>query len=411
MIEEPPERAPGQLDESEKRRGGALFLWWAIACLAIVTLYTSAPYVREMQVALREALQEHFDLIFKSTVVLLAICLVVSGAWVQLRRTVERGSSDGNRRRRVLKALLVKPALSCLVALLYWVGLYYVICTNPAKGVRIIEFIHLFEYTLITILVLKAVSRTVSGPRAYILAFLIMYLVGLGDEAIQGYIARRVGEFRDVRINAVVSGLALLSVWLVFSPSGLAGKINRGQIRRILPIGAACILATAAFISAIHVGYRIEDKSCGVFYSLFSKDELLDRAQKANIGPALPKRELPKSTNGIDYWAPEDFYRTESRKHRIERDIFLREGRFWEAFCEEKIRRVYYTRFADWERWGGWTESMMRKRFGPFDTSSFQSYHHDLVFRGFEHWSVWVAAAVACIGLYVVGILFQNNKG
>ncbi|MBN1591611.1 MAG: VanZ family protein [Candidatus Coatesbacteria bacterium] len=382
---------------------------WTVASLvSVLALYYSAPYVRELQIMLRRALQDYFDSIFKGTVGLLGAGLLVSGIYLELHRA--KGDEAGNSRRLGL-IMLRKVALIVLVVVLYYFGLFYAICTNPARGVRIIEFIHLFEYSLITILVLKAVSGFIHGYAGYLAAFLLMYLVGLGDEAVQGYIARRVGEFRDIRINAIVAGLALISAWAIFSPRSLSAKLERRQVRPILILTTLCVLASAAFILCFHIGYRIENENCGVLYSLYSEKELLDRSSGTLAGPLLPPGGSVSLAEIRGYWAAQNFYETEAHKHLAEREKLRNEGHYWGAFCEEQIRQIYYSKYTNPDEWKEWTRERMTEKFGDYDTSSFVSFHHDLVFRGWKAWHVLTSAFAACVLLLIVGIFCGGTRG
>lgn len=385
-------------------------VWWCLAGTATLALYVSAPYVTEIQTLLRQTFQDYFDTIFTTTVLVLGLALLVSGIWVELKR--EKAKVAGGKPTPQLRKIALKQlALSGLCAALYYVGLTYVLAASPSKGVRIIEFIHLFEYSLVTALVLKAISTTLSGRAVYVVGALVMFLVGLGDEAVQGYLARRVGEFRDVLTNVVVIGLALVSVALVFSPPRLTGRTLRQHKGVILALAAVVVSATALFIDVFHIGYRIQDDRCGVFYSLFPKDELLRRSNSATLGPNLPTGASLSTAKVRGYWAPEDFYATEARKHKAERDIFLQEQKYWQAFCEEQMRRLYYRQYADQGNWASWTFARMREQFGDFDAASFTSYHHDLVFRDWNRWYVWLAGFCACIILLVVGIVLRDTRG
>ena len=388
-----------------------LWPWRCTVVVSVFALYASAPYVREMQVLLRRSLQDHFDVIFRGTIAVLGVALLVSGVWLEIKRARLEGRYGARRPSPFGRLVLRRITLAAFCVVLYYFGLVYAVCTNPAQGVRIIEFIHLFEYSLITILILKTVSGSIRGYAAYIAAFLVMYLVGLGDEAIQGYIARRVGEFRDIRINAIVSGLAIVSVALVFSPRVLSGRLRLRHLRPILLLTGICVIATAAFILSFHIGHRIDDERCGVFYSLYPREELLERSCSAVSGPLPPRGGSSASAAIRGYWAAEDFYETEAYKHLAEREKLRRQGQYWEAFCEEHVRRIYYARYADLGEWKDWTVRRMREQFGDYDISAFVSYHHDLVFRGWKSWHVLLAAFVACIPLLIVGIVFGGTRG
>ena len=408
-----------------------LWLWWGVTAASVLALYAAAPYVLELQILLRERLQDYFDVIFRATIAVLGVGLLASGLCIELRRSRSARSHEARRSlegrhgglplqtwphearrpRSVGKIVLKKTALSALCVVLYYFGLYWVICTDPAQGVRIIEFVHLFEYSLLAMLVLKAVSASLKGRAAYFAAFLAMYLIALGDESVQGYIARRVGEFRDVQTDAVVAGLAIIAVKLIFSPRVLEGRSRAKVLRPILLLTAASVIGTAAFILTFHIGHRIDDERCGVFYSLYPKEELLRRSANAAFGPQIPRGVSSASRAIKGYWAAKDFYETEANKHLDERDDLLRRQRFWEAFCEEQVRRIYYKQYTDLGEWRGWTAERMRKEYGDYDIAGFTSLHDDLVFRGFRPCHVLTGAIGACIILLVVGIVSRCTRG
>jgi len=364
-----------------------------------------------MQMFIRSGLENYFDVIFKGTIAALGLALLVSGVWLELRRARSRKEHATPSTTHFRKLALKRITLAAICGALYYFGLVYAMCSNPAQGVRIIEFIHLFEYSLITIIILKAVSGSIRGHAAYAVVFLVMYLVGLGDEAIQGHIARRVGEFRDVRINAIVIGLAILSIGLVFSPRSLSGRLTRKHVRSIMLLAGICVIATAAFILHFHIGHRIEDDRCGAFHSLYTREYLLKRSRGTVLGPLPPRGGTPASAAIRGYWAAEDFYETEAYKHLAEREKLRRQELFWEAFCEEQTRRIYYAPFADLGEWKDWTAQRMCEQFGEYDRAAFVSYHHDLVFPGWESWHVILGAFVACIPLLIVGIFFGGTRG
>jgi len=381
-----------------------------VASVAVLALYISAPYVRGLQIALRRSLKNYFDLIFGLTMLGAGLLMVIGGTLWEARRSGFGQRGPEARSGRLLRIASRKAGLSVICLGLYYAGLWYTVGSNPVKGIRIIEFIHLFEYTGLTLIVLWAVSGSVDNRCGYLLALLAMYLVGLGDEGVQAFLARRVGEYRDVVTNIIVCGLAIVSVRLLFPLSRFTKPCSRATLAAVMYVAAASSFLTGCFIASVHIGYRIEDDRCGVFYSLYTKSELLKLSGGSEYGPLTLAGQGRTHHKDGGYWAKEDFYETEARKHRAERDIFLASGRFWEAFCEERIRQIYYGAYADWQRWIGWTEDSMRKRFGEFDVASFVSYHHDLVYRGWRAWEVWSAAAVVSGLFFFLGVLASRRS-
>ena len=76
------------------------------------------------------------------------------------------------------------------------------------------EKIHFVEYGALGILVFRTIP---SGLNYLILAFLFIALVGAGDELIQWYLPNRVGDMRDVYLNAMSGFLGLWIGKIYFS--------------------------------------------------------------------------------------------------------------------------------------------------------------------------------------------------
>jgi hypothetical protein len=80
------------------------------------------------------------------------------------------------------------------------------------------EKIHFLEYGLLGLLLCKTLSYQIKDKSAYLVALVIVYLVGMTDETLQWALPNRVGEYRDIWINVVSGGLTILAVWLVIRP-------------------------------------------------------------------------------------------------------------------------------------------------------------------------------------------------
>ncbi|HHL39528.1 MAG TPA: hypothetical protein ENJ37_03375 [Deltaproteobacteria bacterium] len=75
------------------------------------------------------------------------------------------------------------------------------------------ERVHFIEYGLLGLLALKAAGR---GLGAAVAAFIFVTFVGATDEFIQHLLPMRVGDLRDVFINAVAGGMGLWAGLLLF---------------------------------------------------------------------------------------------------------------------------------------------------------------------------------------------------
>jgi hypothetical protein len=87
------------------------------------------------------------------------------------------------------------------------------------------ERLHLAEYGLLSVLVLRALRIDWHGGGVYYLAWLIAGLLGAFDEVIQWALPNRVFEWKDVGLNIASSGLgmALAVVLMGRDPGGSEG--------------------------------------------------------------------------------------------------------------------------------------------------------------------------------------------
>ena len=87
-----------------------------------------------------------------------------------------------------------------------YVYLLYALSRFPA------ERLHLLEYGLLAYLILRALQIDLADRPAYAWSLVLTTIVGLGDEIIQLVLPQRFFEFKDVFLNMVSGGLALLLV-------------------------------------------------------------------------------------------------------------------------------------------------------------------------------------------------------
>ena len=75
-------------------------------------------------------------------------------------------------------------------------------------------------------LLLRALRLEVSGNGAYLGAFALTALFGIGDEVIQWILPHRFFQIEDVLLNTISGGLGLLVTRLVFGPEFVGGSLN-----------------------------------------------------------------------------------------------------------------------------------------------------------------------------------------
>lgn len=109
----------------------------------------------------------------------------------------------------VISCRRVWPFLGLIALASVYGWLLINLSTSPA------ERLHLLEYGLLGFLIFRALLLDASTGRAYILAWIIATLIGLGDEGVQWILPTRVFEWADVALNAASSGLGLVAVALL----------------------------------------------------------------------------------------------------------------------------------------------------------------------------------------------------
>lgn len=70
------------------------------------------------------------------------------------------------------------------------------------------ERFHLLQYGILSLLCSRALPNSLHGIRRHLLAFMLVCLAGAGDELIQWLRPNRVGDLRDIAINAIAALLA-----------------------------------------------------------------------------------------------------------------------------------------------------------------------------------------------------------
>lgn len=83
--------------------------------------------------------------------------------------------------------------------------------TNQASR-AIHNFLHIPVYALLTYFLLKCFSKTSS--KTFIFAFVIVFLFGVINEIIQGYVPGRIASVTDALLNGIGIIMALITVHL-----------------------------------------------------------------------------------------------------------------------------------------------------------------------------------------------------
>jgi VanZ like protein len=153
-------------------RSGLWYLIWAYILLIFLTL----PVMRSILNALKELLgRQELGLVLNTILVLSALWLLWAGSKLGWRR-------------------LLHVAIPLLIILVLAYHLHI-----PE------ERVHFLQYGLLGLLVLK--TCRVQGVTQYAIATLFVVAVGAGDEFVQWLLPNRVGDLRDVGLNALAGAM------------------------------------------------------------------------------------------------------------------------------------------------------------------------------------------------------------
>jgi hypothetical protein len=293
------------------------FLAAAVAAAVIL----SAPFIGELRRWIRATFPGHFVLVVASAVAL-SIGLAIAVALFRIRN------------RRGMRYTAIAASLVLGVAYAMWTA-------QGRPEVDVVERVHFVEYGLITFLFYRA-WRPVGDASVLVLPFLAGLCVGTLEEWLQWFIPGRVGDMRDVFLNAAAIVCGLLFSLGVDPPDRLSPRLNRGSLRRIGVSSSFVALVFAAFVYTVHVGVENHDAEVGSFRSLYDNATLLRLAQeRAALWKAQPPIGRPQG------FSREDQYQSEGHLHVHERNNRWDAGDLRGAWYENLILEKYYTPVLD----------------------------------------------------------------
>ena len=360
-------------------------LLWLQAALWTAIIYLTLPYAPIWRDWLTERLTGYFIPI--TVIVLLVLVLVIT-----IVRMV--------RRRSTLQDYIF---LTLLIAAYYY---------SLSKIEILIEQVHFLEYGLLAYLIIRAIRFDRQDPGGYWIAGLLVAVIGIGDEFIQGLLANRVGELHDVYLNALSGLLALCWFRLCLKPyENRSNSVATSQV--MLPLVGVIILFIGFFNSRIsEFGYFVEDPEIGGFYSRLPPDKL---------GKVFPGCEffaseiLPKLT-GDNY--SETLHSLENPIHgEVLVHIFRRWKRlsrdedYYVAHCENQILEKYFKPYIHSTKFH-WTAELKREvedsaaaRLDEYYLSPVSAH----IITSFSEREQWVVIGII-EGLILVGFFYVIRK-
>jgi VanZ family protein len=353
-----------------------------VAIAGTTLLVLAAPFVGEARSQLRASFPASFSLIVYSMVA----AVVVAAVAASLLRVRERRAS---------RLVLLGMAVCVAAAYVAWTG-----SADPA--IRAVETFHFVQYGLITLLFHLA-WRHLDDGSAVVLAALAAFIAGVAEEGYQWFLPARVGELRDVWLNAVAIGCGVMASHAL-APARFTSWTRRAT-RRACRMLAAVVVALAAFVHAVHLGVEVRDGDVS-FASRYTADALAslarDRESRWRADPPLVRP---------DRWSREDQYMTEGLQHVQARNVAWAAGDALGAWHENGILERHFAIVLDTPSYVSktghrWPPAQRREAVTRAATSNIRAFSSRAYPYPVYTWpplAVWFAALAAAALLWRAG--------
>ncbi|HXG55213.1 MAG TPA: VanZ family protein [Vicinamibacterales bacterium] len=294
---------------------------FVLAIFVAVVVVLSAPFVGHIRSWIRATFPGQFVAIVTLLAAVTLLGVLVAAA---LRIRERRVARDG----AILAGIVLAAAYS-----------QYAAGDNPESNA--VERFHFIEYGLVTFLFYRA-WRPLEDLGVLLLPMLAGLIVGAAEEWLQWFIPNRVGEFRDIFLNGAAIASGLLFSLGVDPPARVRLTLGRDSARRGCWAAAAAVIALAAFVHAVHLGYDVEDAEIGTFTSRYGA-RALPELQAAKEGEW--KRDPPPMT--LRRLSREDQYLSEGLAHVRWRNRQWDAGNIRAAWSENRILENYFAPVLD----------------------------------------------------------------
>lgn len=240
------------------------------------------------------------------------------------------------------------------------------------------EAIHVLEYGVLGLLVYRALVHRVRDVSVYLIATLVVGLIGVIDEYIQWVIPSRVFDLRDIRTNLLAGGLSQLAIAMGLRPTLVAGMPSRqslGTLCYYLAVGLVVLglgfmntpdrvawyakrIPSLSFLldsksMMVEYGHLYHDPDIGIFRSRFSLGQLqlYDRHRGKEVAQILDRYIRGEGYGRFQkvYSVPRDAYAHEAGVHLFRREYYFdrayEEGRgehYNIALSENQILEKYF---------------------------------------------------------------------
>jgi VanZ family protein len=280
----------------------------------------SAPFMGEIRRWIRLQFPGHFVAIVGG-----AVGIAAAGAigWALMRV----------RERRLWRYGFVVAAVALAVVYSRWSAL-----GNAESDV--VERVHFVEYGVLAWLFYRA-WRPLGDATVLPLTFLSATTVGTFEEWFQWFIPARVGEVRDVLLNAAAIACGIL-ISLAVRPLDHFARSSQKALAHLAFTTAIAVAALAGFVDSAHIGHEIRDPEAGTFRSIYESGRLLALAEHRNAEWATnPPRVRPRPVSREDQYASEGLLHVQARNNAWSA------GDVRSAWFENRILEKYFAPVLD----------------------------------------------------------------
>jgi VanZ family protein len=354
-------------------------LVFAILTAAAVIFFS--PWIGEARSWLRRTIPTHFNVTLNFVLAAIALAvLAITFARIRDRRAMRYA------------ALIAAAGLAAWVA----IG---TASASPAQNA--VERFHFVEYGLVTALFYRA-WRPRGDPSIVLLPLIAGLIVGTLDEAWQWFVPERVGEWRDIFLNFGAIGTGLLMSLAMAPPVTFTARFARGSWSGVCLLTAAAVLALAAFMQLVHLGYVVRDDEVGTFRSRYTADELLTlSANRAATWRVTPPPTTLQRFSREDQYLAEALWHVRARNDAWDADV----GRAW---GENRVLEKFFGPVLDVRsyltpagvKWPDAQRADAQRRVGRAPRAAFESHAGPANFvLPWPRQPFWAAVMVLVVGL------------
>ena len=251
---------------------------------------------------------------------------------------------------------------------------------------------------MVTLLFVRAFAASGrADPATFVLAALAGLIVGTAEEAVQWFIPDRIGEIRDIFLNAAAIAVGLLVALAIDPPRSFTWRVTPGARTAVAGVAALAVVLVALFIRVVHLGDLVADRDVA-FHSRYSSATLaeLSAARAASWAAGTPPSRPATLSR-------EDQYLTEALWHVQERNARWDAGDVGAALGEDRILERYFAPVLDLgHRWPPAQRADADRRAGS-SRSPYVSQAERLPIWNWPLPAFWAGVAVVLAALAALG--------